>query len=329
MNEKLFKAFHADGHITDIELDQVLKHKQRPIVLDWDLKTLLYIGILILTTGLGIIVYKNIDSIGHLAIVIFIAAAAGACFAYCFSKAQSFKKGKVSSPNVLFDYILLLGCMLLLVFIGYLQFQYNVFGHRWGLATFIPMVLLFFCAYYFDHLGVLSLAIVNLAAWFGISVTPMHLLNENDFNSDRIIYTGILLGILLIVLSIFSLRTNFKKHFAFTYKNFGTHLLFIATLSALFNFDSNYLLWFLVLALIALYQFYAALQKRSFYFLVSATLYFYVGFSYIINRALLYTGSYGEGGLYLLLLYYIFSSAGLIYFLIRYNKILKRHDSLQ
>ncbi|MDQ6764326.1 MAG: hypothetical protein M3015_17115 [Bacteroidota bacterium] len=65
----------------------------------------------------------------------------------------------------MFDYILLFGCLSLLTFVGYLQFEYNVFGNKWGLATFIPMVVLFMAAYYFDHLGVLILAIVNLAAW--------------------------------------------------------------------------------------------------------------------------------------------------------------------
>jgi hypothetical protein len=67
---------------------------------------------------------------------------------------------------------------LFLTFVGYLQFEYNVFGNKWGLATFIPMVLLFMSAYYFDDLGVLSIAIVNLATWVGITVTPLQLLSS-------------------------------------------------------------------------------------------------------------------------------------------------------
>ena len=45
------------------------------------------------------------------------------------------------------------------------------------------MVVLFFTAYYFDHIGVLSMAIVNLAAWLGLAVTPMEILRENDFSN--------------------------------------------------------------------------------------------------------------------------------------------------
>ena len=53
------------------------------------------------------------------------------------------------------------------------------------------MVVLFFCAYFFDHIGILSLAITNLAAWVGIVVTPAEILKSNDFNSVTIIYTGL------------------------------------------------------------------------------------------------------------------------------------------
>jgi len=48
-------------------------------------------------------------------------------------------------------------------FIGYLQYQYSAFGTHYGMATLIPMLALFLIAYYFDHLGILSLAIANLA----------------------------------------------------------------------------------------------------------------------------------------------------------------------
>ncbi|MBK7937893.1 MAG: hypothetical protein IPJ82_12740 [Lewinellaceae bacterium] len=83
---------------------------------------------------------------------------------------------------------------------GYWQYQYNVFGEKYGLATFIPMVLFFGTAYSFDNRGVLSLAVTMLASWVGITVTPMELLSKNDFNSLTIINTGVFLGILLAVI---------------------------------------------------------------------------------------------------------------------------------
>ena len=106
-----------------------------------------------------------------------------------------------------------LGCLLLLTFTGYIQYEYNVFGNRWGLALFIPMVILFIAAYYFDHLGVLSLAITNLAAWAGISVTPLKILKENDFNNTHIMYAGLVTGAMLVAVSFMSQYKNIKGSF--------------------------------------------------------------------------------------------------------------------
>lgn len=324
MNIQIFHQLHTEGLITDETLDKIKTGEaNRPISLTRELKALMYAGVLLLTTGLGIIVYKNLDSIGHLAIVICIALAAACCFAYCAAKAPPFSFQKVDTANILRDYILLLGCMLLLILIGYLQYQYQVFGNRWGMATFVPMVILFISAYYFDHLGVLSLAIVNLAAWAGITVTPLHILQSNDFDDARIIFTGFGLGVLLLVLSFISLRRNIKAHFSFTYKNFGVHILFISAIAAMVHFSSSYAFWFLPLAGLAVFQFLEAKKEKSFYFLVITTLYFYAGISYLVIRFLFQT-SFDEGALYLALFYFIVSGLVLALFLIHYNKLFKK-----
>ena len=128
------------------------------------------------------------------------------------------------APNAYFDYILLLGCLTLLTFITYLQVQYTAFGESYGLATFIPMVILFVCSYYFDHLGVLSLAITNLAAWMGVAVTPLKIFKANNFEDAQIIFAGLLLGTVLVLLAHLSKTRKLKEHFSFTYLNFGMNV---------------------------------------------------------------------------------------------------------
>jgi hypothetical protein len=255
-------------------------------------------------------------------LVICIALACAACFIYCIRKANGYANEKVNSPNFLFDYVLLLGCLLLLTFIGYIQFQYNVFGDRWGLAVFIPMLLLFVTAYYFDHIGVLSIAIINLAAWVGINATPTRILKENDFDSDRTIYAAILLGVGLLLISFFSTSKKVKAHFSFTYKNFGTHILFIALLAGLFHFNSVYLAWFLVLAFLSFLGFRYTIKDRSFYFLVITALYGWIGLSYVIIEILTSMNTDMES-IYLIFFYFILSGIGFIRLLIHYNKVLK------
>ena len=324
MNTRLFEQLHTEGLLSDSSFEKIKNaSNNQTISLHWDIRTLLYLGVLLLSGGLGVLIYKNIDTIGHQAILVFIALICASAFFYCFKTKLPFAVSKVESPNVYFDYVLLLGCLTFMSFIAYLQFQYNVFGTRYGLATFLPMLVLFFSAYFFDHLGILSLAITNLAAWIGITVTPSQLLKANDFNSSTIIYTSLFLGAFLVALAFVSKMKAFKPHFEFTYANFGTHLLFISCLAAMFHFDHVYLLWFLLLIALAYFFFTRAMQNKSFYFLVVTALYTYVGMGYVVIQLIDSVGRFGLGSIYIGLLYFIASGIGLVLFLIRSNRKIK------
>jgi hypothetical protein len=332
MDLTVFKKLHDEGLIADASLERVeAVEKNRFFSVYWELKTLLYLGVVLLSGGLGILVYKNIDTIGHQTILVFIALVCCTCFYYCWRKGSPFSRYPVAAPNPFFDYILLLGCLSFLTFIGYLQFEYTFFGSDYRLATFIPMVVLFICAYYFDHSGVLSLAITNLAAWAGISVTPLRILRENDFHDHGLIYTGLALGVVLVLAGVASERRNFKKHFEFTYENFGTHILFISGLAGLFTFDRIYLLWFLLFGGVAAFFYREALKRRSFYFLLIDILYTYVALSYVVVRLLVKSSLASNnmiGILYIGFFYFILSAIGVIRVLIILNRKIKAHDSL-
>ena len=324
MESHLFEKLHAEGRLSDESMRKLTVARSAQLFsLHWELKTLLYLGVLLLSGGLGILIYKNIDTIGHQIILLLIGAVCSGCFLYCFKKKLPYSHAKVLSPDSFFDYILLLGCLTFITFIGYLQFQYHVFGDRYGLATFIPMVILFFTAYYFDHLGVLSMAIAALAAWGGIAVTPARILKDNDFNSGAIIITGLALGALLISAGLFSTKMRIKPHFGFTYTNFGTHILFISLLAALFHFDAVFLLLLFVLAAICYLYYKKAVKEKSFYFLLILSLYFYIGLSYTVTTVLFGSANMGIGAVYLAFIYFIVSAIGLIFFLIRMNRKIK------
>lgn len=323
MDTDLFGTLHSKGIISQTSFEKIKRaDSNRLLSVHWELKTLLYLGIILLTTGLSVVIYTNIDTIGHQVILVFIALLSAASFFYCIQTKEPFSLQKTAAPNSFFDYILLLGCLSFITLIGYLQFQYNFFGTRYGLATFIPLAVLFFSAYYFDHLGVLSLAITNLAAWAGIAITPTRILVENDFNSDRIIFTGLLLGVLLLLAGIATVRKNIKKHFEFTYSNFGTHILFVSCLAAIFNFYTFYIFWFLLLIAICWFFYRKAITEKSFYFMLLLTLYGYIGLSYVIIRILSAINS-DMAGIYIAILYFIASAVGMIMFLVNMNKKLK------
>lgn len=322
MNIKVFEKLRAAELINDAELTAVkTAEDQRLFSLHWEIKTLLYLGVLLLSGGLGILIYKNIDTIGHQVILMIIGVICAGCFSYCIRKKAPFSWGKVNSPNAFFDYALLLGCLTFVTFVGYLQFQYTAFGTAYGLATFIPLAVLTISAYYFDHLGVLSMAITNLAAWMGIAVTPFQVLSANDFGSERLIYTGVILGVLLLLLAFLSAQKNLKKHFAFTYQNFGAHIIFIACVAGMCVFDAGWIAWFAFMAAIGYFIFKEAFKERSFYFVLITVLYGYIAVSIAVVRLLILTNDIG--GIYLGLLYFIGSAIGVIVLLISLNKKIK------
>ena len=324
MDETFYQRLYEDGLISADSLKKIQEKSKGPMLsVHRDVKALLYIGILLLTAGLGTLVYKNIDSIGHQFVLLLIAIICIGCFVYCLKNKLPFTTQKVNSPIAFFDYVLLLGCISFVIFTGYLQFEYKVFGTNYGMATFVPMLVLFFCAYYFDHIGILNMAIANLAIWLGVSVTPKKLLLNSDFNSETIIYTYLLLGLFLLAAAFATLKFDFKRHFEFSYLHYGVHLAFISLLAGYFHFYEfpGAIIWMLGIALIALYVYRDAFADKSFYFLLLVVLYSYIAVSSLIVR-LAITGD-NIGSVYLLFLYFIGSGTALIFLLINLNKRLK------
>lgn len=313
ITEKLFK----DGDLTEPSYQRIISaYSSRLFSVGLEVKTILYIGILLLSTGLGILVYKNIDSIGHMAVLAFIALVSLGCFAYCYVKRQPYSNQKVSSTHILTDYVLLLGCLTFATFMGYMQYIYSTFGLHNEIAFFIPAIIFFTAAYYFDHIGVLSMAITALAGFVGIAITPTSVFH-NDFASERIIITGLGLGTLLVGAALFLNWKDIKSHFTFTYLNFATHLLFISFIAGFAVFDP----WMIFILLTGIFAFILiryAFKEKSFYFLFFGIIYAYIGASCLVVRLMITSGE-----MFGLIYYYFIGSAVLVIYLIRkaYKKI--------
>lgn len=316
MNDKGIAAkLLADNSISKDSYQRIeTRHSSGLFSLNFELKTLLYAGVLLLSTGLGVLIYKNIDTIGHMAIILFIGTISLLCFAYCTRESKPYSNTKVDSPGMMFDYTLLFGCLTFVSFVGYLQYQYSVFGDHSDWAALVPALVFFAAAYYFDHLGVLSLAITTFAAYIGIAITPLELLKNNDFSSDRLIYSGLVLGAALVGVAWVLSKRNVKKHFTFTYLNFATHMLFVFCLAGLFKNETPLLFTpvFIALVGVGLWQ---AISERSFYILLISVLYGYIGLTYLIINYLFH--SLNDNEIIILLFYFIGSSIGVIIYLRR------------
>lgn len=264
----------------------------RPFSLHYELRALLYLGITLLAGGLGVLIYQNIDSIGHGVIIAVIAALTAACFAYAVRHRAPFTWGLVPKTSVGADYLLLLGCLLFVVLEGYAQYQYNIFGNRYGLATAVPALVFIPLAYWFDHRGVLAMGITALASWVGLTVAPLAVLTENDFWNAQIQRAAFGLGLALMAAGFYAEHTGRKAHFAFTYLLLGSNLalasLTTATLQSSFHerhltvFGSA----FLTLVLCAGLLWYAR-RTQSYWFLVMAAAYAYVAVGCLLAQVIM------------------------------------------
>jgi hypothetical protein len=106
MDNNLFENLHAEGLISDDSLEKIRLQHAKPTLFSvhWEIRTLLYIGVLLLTSGLGLLIYENIDTIGHQFVLMLIGLICAGCFFYCFKTKLPFSRERVKSSNSYFDY---------------------------------------------------------------------------------------------------------------------------------------------------------------------------------------------------------------------------------
>jgi hypothetical protein len=317
LEQKLFESgILSESEKTDIENSR----KSEPLSLYWELKTILYLGVLLLISGISYFVYLNLDSIGHLAIILFLILLCASGFYYSFRNKKPYANSHIVNESPFFDYAVLFSCLLFGVVLSYLQYQYTLFGTYYGLATIIPTLVYFYAAYLFDHKGILSLGITGLAAWAGISVTPMNMIEESNFGSLQLIFTALGVGLALALISFLSEQRNIKSHFGFTYHYFASNILYVSLLVLLFSYGIK-LLSVLGIAFLTWFYIRYAIKNQSFLFLLLAVVYSYVALTYLFFNFLLIGGN--ELSLILGMLYIAASCAGVILFFVFYKRILK------
>jgi hypothetical protein len=272
---------------------------------------LLYTGVLLLNAGFGVLVYEHIDTIGHAAVIAGFGFLTLVCFGYCWWKRPPYSTERTPAPNLYFDYILLLGCLLFLIFIGYWQYQYQVFGRRYGLVTFVPTVVFFAAAYRFDNRLVLGMALAGLAAWFGVTATPRDLIEQGTWDSPMLVLIAALLGVFLIGLGMVLARLDWRRHFEADYIHAALHLICVGSLSGIMALDRP-LVWLPVLAAGVAFFIWYARSNNKFYLQLLALLYGYIGFTYTVFRYIL-----PDAGPYTYFGFLLLSAIGLVIFLMQ------------
>ena len=216
----------------------------------FEIRTLLYVGVLLLTSGVGILLSKHHQEIGPLAIAGGLGLAAAACLVWVSRKAAPFSWEEVQSPNVAFDYVLLLGLLLLASDLAYIEVQFTVLGPHWAHHLLVVGAVYLVAAYVWDSQTVLGLALTTLAAWLGISVSVISG-SLWAAQGGRVRVSALALGALYVAAAALSVQQKRKAHFEPIFANMGLLLLFGALASGALDGGPTSVWWLAALLTVA------------------------------------------------------------------------------
>lgn len=176
-----------------------------------ELRALLYAGVLLLTAGVGLLVRQNLDRIGPVAIAAGLGLAAAAALVWVTRVAPPFSWQEVASPNLAFDYILLLGILLVAADLAYCELELGLLGTHRSWHLLIVAALAGVAACRFDSRVVFSLALSSFAAWRGVSLADAGAAVASAAGAWR--WNAIACGILFAGLGLGLARAGCKAHF--------------------------------------------------------------------------------------------------------------------
>ncbi len=228
--------------------DRVARRHLVPVRLE--IRVLLYAGVLLLTTGVGLFVKEHQRQIGPLTIASAIGLAAALCLLWIIRKAPAFSWGEAPSPNVAFDYVLLLGLLLLASDLAYVEVQFTLLGPAWTWHLLVVAVVYLAAAYRWDSRTILGLALTTLAAWRGISIS-LRYPSLGGGNVADLRANAIALGALYVGMAALSVLLKKKAHFEAVFANTGLLLPLAALLSGVFEDEFNWGVWLTALLAVA------------------------------------------------------------------------------
>lgn len=290
-------------------------YERRLLSVYWELRTLLYGGILVLTTGLGLLIHRNLTAFGHVALIAALGLGSLGCLAYCLRRSGGLSAGPLPSPSATYDYVLLLGCLLFGTALTYLELRYRLLGNHWDLHLLASSLLYVLLAHCFDNRLVLSLGLSTLGAWMGVRASLL------DPEALSAVYRGdaLLFGGLVLAIGAGQTPLGWKRHFLPVHLHLGVNVVLAALVSGVFDDGSQRLYAVLLAGAVAACVGYAV-RSRQFALLLYGTAYGYVGLSYVLLT------SFGWGddiGIFAVPAYFLLSSLAVLWALVALHKTLR------
>jgi hypothetical protein len=305
MNRSLLESvgrLQARGTLTEAQAGYFARIARGELVsVRIELQIALWAGVTLVAAGAGLLVKDSLADLGPVAIGSGIALAAALCLWYVARAAPPFSWGPVASPTLAFDYVLLLGVLLIGTDLAYLETRYRLLGPSWPWHLFLLSLIQLAFAFRYDSRAVLSLALASFAAWRGVALSfpggALFGLNEAEIRVNALV-----VGALFVAAGTLLDRAGRKAHFEPAFGNLGLLLLLGAAVSGVYGGRGGLdMTWFLALAVPAAAAITLAYRaRRSDYFAqgviaaylgllrLAAELHLQVGLFYLVSA-----GSFG------------------------------------
>ena len=206
-------ALEREGVLTPATAARLLRIAKGELVsVHAELRLLLYGGVLLVAAGAGLLVKENLDRIGPTVVALAIGLAAAGCFFWIARTSAPFSRGEATSPHFAFDYILLLGALLVAADLAYIEVQFTPLGASWTWHLLIVSILYGALAFRFDSTTLFSLSLTTFAAWRGVSLAVFARRLELPIG-DRVALEGAAWGLVFVLLGWALVRLDLKKHF--------------------------------------------------------------------------------------------------------------------
>jgi hypothetical protein len=202
-----------------------------------EIRAALYLGVLLLVSGVGLLLKENVGRIGPSAIAGAVGLAAGICLAWAWRRSAPPSWGETASTHAAFDYVLLLGALLAAADLAWIEAQTKLLGPAWPMHFLVVALFYGALAYRFDSRMLLSLALASFAAWRGVSLSVMHAsLGAGDVS--RLRAEALVTGVLFAAVGIVAAYRGLKAHFEDVWVNTGVLLVLGGLLSGVFAAES-------------------------------------------------------------------------------------------
>lgn len=177
-----------------------------------ELRAILYLGVLVVAAGASLLIKENLDRIGPATIAGGLGLAAALCLGWALRRAPRFSWRVAESADWSFDYLLLLGILLLGADLAYIEAKFTPLGADWGHHLLLMGLVSGALAVRCDSRLVWSLALATLSAWRGIAASRI---GEEWLGgrSTSLRVNLILCGVAFVALGLALVRFDRKSHF--------------------------------------------------------------------------------------------------------------------